>query len=298
MDERRKYDVRAVLEDVKKSFKNERISSRLGTGDELRELSDDDYIKLGQWWQEPTNLPGLPLGRITTISGPSDTGKTSLAIEAMKAAQDQGVAVIYTETENKTTKGDLENWGVDSSQVMMIHSQIAEELFEMLLRTWDSFKRKNPDAPLFVIIDSIGNLLSLRDESIDMLEQSSTPGGKGKSNRIGISKIVSRVSRDNAGVLLISYTYSNIGSVGEVTAGGRALHLYSSLMYQTQRVGWYDRTVDGRKIRAGAEVLYKLQKNHLNKLNPGASKIKFRITKDGFTCLEKKLREDDEEESE
>lgn len=290
------YDVSSIVDTVKKKFKSEKIHSKVGSGADLRSLEEKDFIKLGPWWTEPTHLYGFPLGRLVTISGPSDSGKTSFCIQVMKAAQEQGVAVIYCETESKTSKEDLMDWGVDPTQVMMISSFVAEELFELLLTTWDSFKDKYPDSPLLVIIDSIGNLLSKRDEELDMMEQNSSPGGKGKANRLGLSKILSRMSRDNAGVLLVSYTYSNIGTVGNKTAGGEALHLYSSLMYQTARLSWVERQEKGKKYRVGANVVFKLQKNHINKRDPGSAKITFRVTKEGMFCLDKKDREDLEEE--
>jgi len=292
----KKYDVASVVESVKKQFKSDKFQAKIGLGSDLRILDEKDYIKLGKWWSEPTRLIGFPLGRLVTVSGPSDSGKTSFAIQVMKAAQEQDVAIIYCETEGKTTENDLADWGVDPSQVMKVSSFVAEELFEALLATWDDFKEKYPTAPLLVIIDSIGNLLSRRDEEIDMLEQSSSPGGKGKANRLGLSKILTRMSRDNAGVLLISYTYANMGSPGQTTAGGGAMHLFSSLMYQTSRRAWYERTQDGKKVRAGADVIFKLQKNHINKKDPGAPKITFRVTKEGMTCIDKKERDELPEE--
>ena len=223
------------------------------------------------------------------------THNTSIAIQAMKAALEQGCGVVYAETENKTTEKDMKAWGVDPSQVIIVSSTIAEEMYELTLAAWDAFKDKYPEVPLLVIIDSIGNLISMRDEDIDMLEQNSMPGGKGKANRLGLSRIVAKMNRDNAAVLLVSYVYDNMGSPGKKTAGGEALHLYSVLMYQTSRKGWLEKTVQGVKQRIGAEVKFTLQKNHLNKDNPGLKEIFFRITKDGIEFVNKgtKAEEDD-----
>ena len=112
------------------------------------------------------------------------------------------------------------------------------------------------------------------------------------ANRLGISKMISKMSQSRTAVLLISYTYENMGSVGKTTAGGQALHFYSSLMYQTQRKAWLERTKNGEIIRVGAKVLFTLMKNHLNKADPGAKKIEYDITASGIEC-KNKFYEDD-----
>lgn len=283
-----KYDLSSIVDDVRKNFKNEKLSAKVGMVTDLKELTEDDYIKLGDWWKNATHLPGIPLGRLTTLAGGADSGKTSVAIQTIKAALEQDCAVIYAETENKTTERDFQEWGVDPSQIILISSNIAEELYELVLAAWDGFKNQYPESKLLVVIDSIGNLISLRDEEIDMLEQSSQPGGKGKANRLGLSKMVSRMSKDNTALFLVSYTYDNMGSPGKTTAGGMALHLLSSLMYQTSRKGWVEKTVKGDKQRIGAIVTFTLQKNHLNKSDPGDKKIEFKITKEGIEYAGKK----------
>lgn len=289
------YDVSDIVKSVKKAFKNEKISSKVGVGTDLKQLGPEDFIKLGSWWQEPTCTYGIPFGRITCLAGNADSGKTSVAIQTMKAALEQNCGVIYAETENKTTEKDMRAWGVDPSQVIIISSTIAEEMYELVLAAWEAFKDKYPEVPLLVIIDSIGNLISMRDDDIDMLEQNSMPGGKGKANRVGLSRIVSRMNRDNAAVLLISYTYDNMGSPGKKTAGGEALHLYSVLMYQTSRKGWLEKTAQGVKHRVGAEVKFTLQKNHINKEEPGLKEIFFRITKDGIEFVNKGTKAEDDD---
>src|ERR1035437_168069 len=286
-----KFDIGSIVSDVQKNFKGkEKLASKVGSVGDLHELTEADFIVLPSFWQDATLTKGIPFGRLTTFAGTPDSGKTSIAIQAIKCALEQGVGVIYCETEQKTTEKDFTDWGVDPTQVILISSNIAEEMYELVLQTWDSFREKYPDNPLLVVIDSIGNLISLRDEDIDMTEQSQKPGGQGKANRLGLSKLMAKMSSEEAktAVILVSYTYDNIGSQGKTTAGGMALHLFSSLMYQTSRKGWLFKTVKGEKIKVGAEVIFSQQKNHINKSAPGDYKITFRITKDGIEYISAK----------
>lgn len=238
-----------------------------------------------KWYQEATNTKGLPFGAMVMIAGDSDSGKSSCAIAAMKAAQEQGIAVLYVETEGKTTTQDLLNWGVDPTQIMLVKSSVAEEAFDMMFKLWSGFHKKYPDAKLLVIFDSIGNVVSKHDLEMDMTTTNQKPGGKGKTNRQGINSLIARSRRGNVATLVINYTYDNIGSPGKTNAGGKALNLFSSLTYQTSRKGWIERTVKGAKVRVGAVVVWKLFKNHIDKSNPGPKVVELSISADGISLL-------------
>jgi RecA/RadA recombinase len=285
-----KFDMESIVADIRKGIKDDKLSNKVGSVTDLQVLTDSDFIVLGDWWQQSTKTRGIAFNRLTVFAGNSDSGKTSAAIQSIKAAVEQDCGIIYAETEMKTTEKDFTDFGVDPSRVILLSSNIAEELYTLVFQAWDSFRSLYPDVPLLVVIDSIGNLISLRDQDMDMLEDNQKPGGGGKANRLGLSKLMAKMGSDKSktAVVLISYTYENIGSQGSTTAGGKALHLFSSLMYQTSRKGWLYKTVKGEKIKVGAEVVFTLQKNHINKSDPGDPKIVFRITKDGFEYMGKK----------
>jgi RecA/RadA recombinase len=280
----KKFNMSGLASEIKKQFKeNPNMSKRVGVGSNLTKLEEKDFLTMPGWWKECTGVPGLPFGKLVMIAGDSDTGKTSCAIEAMKAAQAQDVGVIYVETEGKCTENDLKNWGVDPSGILLIQSSIAEEAFELMFAAWDAFKKSYPDTRLLVVFDSIGNIVSQRDSEIDLVEQASKPGGKGQINRLAINKMVSKL--ENVALLIVNYTYDNIGSPGKTNAGGKAVNFFSSLTFQTTRKGWYERTINGVKVRAGADVSWKLFKNHLDRSGLSKKEFVLRITSDGITVV-------------
>lgn len=278
-----KFNMSALASDIRKQFKdNPKLAKRIGVGSNLSKLTDADYLILPPWWKECTGVVGLPYGKLVMIAGDSDSGKTSAAIEAMKAAQAQGVGIIYVETEGKTTENDLRVWGVDPDGILLVQSAIAEEAFELLFSAWDSFKDKYPENKILIVFDSIGNVVSQRDSDIDLTEQDSKPGGKGKINRLAINKMVSKQEAQNAAILIINYTYDNIGSPGKTNAGGKAVNFFSSLSFQTSRKGWFEKTVKGEKVRAGAIVKWVIFKNHLNKASLNKKEFFLKITAEGI----------------
>lgn len=279
-----KFNMSGLADQVRKNFKdNPKLARKVGVGTNLSQLTDADFILMPPWWAEIAGVPGLPFGKLVMIAGDSDTGKTSAAIDAMKAAQSQGVGVLYVETEGKTTQADLEKWGVDPAGVLLVQSSIAEEAFELMFAAWDGFKEAYPTAKLLVVFDSIGNVVSQRDSEIDLMEQNQKPGGKGQINRLGINKMIAKRDEDQAAILVINYTYDNIGSPGKTNAGGKAVNFFSSLTFQTTRRGWVERQVQGKKVRAGVEATWKLFKNHLDRSGTKEKEFVIRVTSDGIT---------------
>ncbi len=281
-----KFNLEKVVETAQKLYlKNNKRPSRTGTGDSLRTMADGNFLIMPEWWQEATNTKGLPFGGYVMVAGDTDSGKTSGAIAAIKAAQEQGVGVIYVETENKTSQKDLEEWGVDLSQMMVVRETIIEEAFDELFRLWRLFEQEYPEDRLLVVFDSIGNVISKHDVENEQSTTNQKPGGKGKSNRVGINKLIGKSQGGRATAYIVNYTYDNYGSPGKTNAGGKALNLFSSLTYQTTRKSWIEATVKGKKERKGAVVQWKLYKNHIDKSNPGPKVVELAITAEGIKVL-------------
>lgn len=281
-----KYNLNKIIEDVQKFYdKSPSKLKNFGLGSKMRGLEDSDFLIMPEWYRKGTKTKGLPYGKIVMIAGDSDSGKTSCAISAMKAAQEQEVAILYVETEGKTTSQDLKNWGVDADQVMLVQESIAEKAFEAMFRLWDIFFKSYPEGKLLVIFDSLGNVVSKRDTEIDLTTASQKPGGKGQINRLGLNKLVAKREENDVAVLIINYTYDNIGSPGKTNAGGKAVNFFSCLTYQTSRKQWLEKTVKGVKTRTGARVQWKLFKNHLDKENPGPKTVEFDITSSGIELV-------------
>lgn len=284
-----KYDLGSVITKVQKSIKDDKMRKSVQIGSAMASISKDpnDYVVLPlvmEWPEVTGGLLGLPFGKLTQIAGDSDTGKTSFCITAMKAAQDQDIAVLYVETEGKTSQDDLVAWGVDPAGVMLVQSGVAEEAFTAMFETWDAFFDKYPDGRLLVVIDSWGNTISMRDEDLDLVNENQRPGGQAKTNRLSVNKMIAKMQNDKAALLVINYTYSNMGSPGKTNAGGKAIHFFTYVGFQTSRVGWLYKTIKGEKVRTGAKVRWTTYKNHAAKATKGAiaHHVDYDITSDGM----------------
>jgi hypothetical protein len=131
----------------------------------------------------------------------------------------------------------------------------------------------------------LGNVLSKHDAERDLADSSAKPGGKGKTNREGLNSIISLRTQQDIALLIITYTYDNMGSPGKTNAGGKAINFYNCLCYQTSRKQWLEKTVKGEKVRIGARVQWKLFKNHIDRSNPGPKVIELDITAEGIKLV-------------
>ncbi len=288
-----KFDFSKTIKRVQDSYKkDQRMADQIGDGMALEEISTNpaDYVVMADWWKEKFGVMGLKFGHMVQVAGKSDSGKTSISLDAMRRAQQQGYGIIYVETESKTGPEDLVAAGIDPNGVICINSSITEEAFELGLKAWDSFFQDFPNEKLLFVYDSFGNTVSMRDSGISMTEKSSMVGGAAKTNRLGLSAMRAKMIKDPVAVLLVNRTYDNMGSPGKTNAGGDAINFFSMLTVQTARKGWYEKTVQGQKVRAGAIVIWNVYKNHYAKALRGEDgktillpkSVELKITGDGI----------------
>ena len=59
------------------------------------------WIKMSEAFQGVTGLPGLAESAVIVVFGASDSGKTTMLLEAAKYAQEQGIMPVFVITEKK-----------------------------------------------------------------------------------------------------------------------------------------------------------------------------------------------------
>ena len=160
-----KFDLNSVVDNVKSSLgKNKKKAGTFSVGTDLGNISEDpkDYVIMPEWFKKNYGIAGIMFGKVFQWAGSPDSGKTSVAITAMKAAQEQGIAVLYVETEMKTTEADLLAWGVDPNEIMLLQTNITEECFEGIQRYITHFFDAYPDEKLLIVLDSYEHYFSRR----------------------------------------------------------------------------------------------------------------------------------------
>jgi len=125
-----KFSFSAIADDMKDYMKES--GAIIGSASELGSISEapNDYVVMPDWWKSSYGVLGLQFGRVVQIAGDTNSGKTTLSMQAIKNAQDQGYGVIYIETEGKTPVEKFENWGIDPEAVWTVSSKFTETAFD------------------------------------------------------------------------------------------------------------------------------------------------------------------------
>lgn len=74
------------------------------------------WLILPEALQKVTKIPGIPLGYCTRVRGKSNTGKSTMKLEVIKAAQRQGVLPVVFELENNFAWKHAKEVGVDIAE--------------------------------------------------------------------------------------------------------------------------------------------------------------------------------------
>lgn len=77
---------------------------------------DPSWIILPEAFQEATRMPGIPCGYVVAARGHSNTGKSTIKLEIIKAAQRQGIIPVVFELENNFAWKHAKSIGVNISE--------------------------------------------------------------------------------------------------------------------------------------------------------------------------------------
>lgn len=256
-----KFDFSNIVDDLPTSLTE--LNIKVGDATILGSLSDnpEDYVVMPSWWKECYGVLGLHFGTIVQISGDTNSGKTTLAMQTIKAAQDQGYGIIYIETEGKTPVEKFKKWGIDPNGVWVASSKITEIAFDAAFGLIDKFQETYPEDKVLFVFDSYGNTTSLANKTKSMQDPEKV-GGTAKVNRRALDLLVSRMDDKRIASLIVNYNYDNIGSHGKTNAGGKALELACALIIQSKRTKFVEKSIKGVKGIGATLVRWNTTKNH------------------------------------
>lgn len=255
------------------SKKDAKKGASIKRGDQIVLSSNpDDYIhseQINKFWKPLTGLLGLAFGRIMQIAGKPDSGKSTAAMLAMKAAQDQGVTVVLWDAEGKFDSARFkERIGGLPEELVVAPSRSIVEGTQQVLALVKAIKEISPSQKILIVWDSVGaSINSSEDEEND--DFSKQPGVTAREVSWAIRRLNQVMERYKEGddysisILCINQVYANIGSVGFKQKGGAELEYLSSLILEMTRKQTLTRTRNKQKIKYGITTVARVKKNHL-----------------------------------
>lgn len=218
--------------------------------DETQILTELDIFKDVKGWV-PTGIaslnlfldtPGFPLGNVVEISGPEQSGKTTLTWHTIGAIQRQfkDYAIIVIATERRSRSGYPSVIGVDESKVIVVKPTTIEEAFASI-EYWIAELRKKhgEEFPIIFIWDSIGGTPTKAE-----VEGESDDNFMAIAARVikkNLRRLVQLINDQKSILIIINQVYDKMqvafGGKKTTTFGGRAIKYHSSVRLQLNDTG-------------------------------------------------------------
>jgi recombination protein RecA len=197
-------------------------------------------------------IGGVPRGRVVEIFGPESSGKTTLALQIVAEAQQQGGIAAFIDAEHALDPSYARRLGVDIEDVLISQPDTGEqalEITDMLVRS---------GAVDIIVIDSVAALVPRAELEGEIGDQQ--VGLQARLMSQALRKLAGSVSKSNTTCIFINQLREKIGVMfgsPETTSGGRALKFYSSVRIDVRRI---DSIKQGTEI-IGNRVRAKVVKN-------------------------------------
>lgn len=260
----------------------------------IAKVSVSKWLEVCEAFAEAIELPGLPFGNITHVYGKPNTGKTTLLMQAIAAAQKKGILPILILTEHKFDFNRLAKFmGVDPEAMVVLHADNIETaygymekivrdlatgklVFEVLDEATKEMKEVEIDMTnqdCFMFMDSLGNTMSESELEYEVQDWDKSMGKAAKALKNltkRINHLLSKV-RDKCGILLLNQSYQSMPAYGpsiETPYGGDGVPYSCVINLRLRRKGDLKITQNGKEIVIGLETIIQVMKNHTSHVMP------------------------------
>lgn len=184
---------------------------------------------------------GYPRGRVVEIYGPESSGKTTVALHAIAAAQAAGGQAAFIDAEHALDPEYAQKLGVNIDELLLSQPDTGEqalEICEALVRS---------GAIDIVVVDSVAALVPKAEIEGEMGD--SHVGLQARLMSQALRKLSGAINKSKTNAIFINQIREKVGVMfgnPEVTPGGRALKFYASVRLEVRR---------GEAIKQGNEIV-------------------------------------------
>lgn len=262
----------------------------ISTGANLkRPTKPEDFILMPEDhpWRKLTGLMGLPYDIITQVAGATDSGKSTLAGEAMAAAQKQGAYAILWDTERKFDKVRYEGkFGGSADELLVVNTTTIRKGAGAVFKYIRTISDADPSAKILVVHDSVGGSVSRAraDRELDD-EKNPQPGSEAVENSDYMRHVVATFDKypGRIAYLLINQMTDKIGPMpGKSRSGGNKISFHSSMIVEMTRVQDLTKVVKGAKVKTGIVSRAKIAKNHLSQTENSVHEMRVMVDANGW----------------
>ncbi|MEN9820707.1 MAG: hypothetical protein RL176_609 [Pseudomonadota bacterium] len=292
------YDTGEILSDEPrtpkpvKGSKEESKALELAVAQLQRQYGTGAVIRLGSTSVKPwesistgaltldnaLGIGGLPRGRVVEIFGPESSGKSTIALSAVAAAQKMGLTCAYIDAEHSLDPVYMQDLGVDLDNLLLAQPDYGEQgidIADRLLRTGEIG---------VIVIDSVAALVPKAELDGEM--EQAHMGLQARMMAKALRKLTGLASQHDTLLIFINQLRNKIGVMfgnPETTPGGMSLKFYASVRIDVRKK---EDLKDKSGEPTGMKVKAKIIKN---KMAPPMKVVEFDIIYakgiDEFGCI-------------
>jgi RecA/RadA recombinase len=180
---------------------------------------------------------GVPKGRITGFSGPSQTGKTFIINKILAHAQKNGMVPVIFDTEAAIDENCTRGVGLNPDTVKYVPVQTVEECRNQISTFLDSVKSASMEGKFIISIDSLGNLASQKEiDDAEKGKSATDMGLRAKSLKSMMRLLTFKAASAGVTILFSNHTYDDpsalFPSLVKHQSGGKGPVYLASVLVQ------------------------------------------------------------------
>lgn len=183
---------------------------------------------------------GVPVGRITGFSGPSQTGKTYIINKILANAQQKGIYPVIFDTEAAIDQSSTVGVGLDPDRVKYVPVQTVEECRNQISAFLDSVIEAGERNKFIISIDSLGNLASQKElADVEGGKTAMDMGTRAKGLKSMMRLLTYKAAKAGVTILFSNHTYDDPSAMFPTLvknqSGGKGPVYLASVLVQLAR---------------------------------------------------------------
>jgi len=226
-----------------------------------------DWVSTGNSLVDLTiaNRPngGLPVGRITELTGLEASGKSLMGAHLLAETQRKGGLAVFIDTETSVSTDFLTAIGVDIPKMMYINVDTVEDVFDKVEEIIALVRKSNKNRLVTILVDSVAAASTKKELASDH-----GADGYATGKAIAISKAMRKVTgligKQRICLCFTNQLRQKVGFVGLgdpwTTSGGKAIAFHASLRLRLQQM---NQIKNADKQTVGIRTKCKVVKNRM-----------------------------------
>jgi len=266
----KEVDLAEVLADsLNKQAKDQKVAFFLDNNDSPTNV--EGWVSTGASMLDVaiSNRPygGLPVGRITEITGLEQSGKSLVSAHLLAETQKLGGIAVLIDTENAVSREFLEAIGVDTTKLLYVAAETVEQCFEYTETIIEKVRTSSKDKYVTIVVDSVAAASTEKEMEADYGKD-----GYATDKAIIISKamrkITNLIGRQKITLVFTNQLRQKMNAMPFsdpwTTSGGKAIAFHASVRLRLKSMGTIKaKDGSGNERIVGIKVRCQVVKNRM-----------------------------------